>query len=428
MRSPSPSTPAGRTRALRAARALTFGLLTLAAVAGPRAQNVLLIVVDDLGVDNVGVYAEGGDLPPTPHIDALAADGVLFRNCWANPVCSASRATILTGRYGFRTGVVHAIPQCPELPLAEWTIPEVLDLSPGLGVAHAAIGKWHLGDTVGGASSPNLHGFGRYEGALPGGIDSYYAWPETLDGTTATNTTYVTTETVDDALAWIGGQSGPWFLYLAFNAPHVPFEAPPAALHTQRLPPEEWFDQPRPYYKAVVEALDTELGRLLAGIPPRVRAQTTVVFVSDNGTPYFATAPPFDPDHAKATLYEGGVNVPLIVSGAGVVSPGRECAALVNTTDLFATALELAGVDLATGLPGGLVHDSVSLVPYLVDAEQPPLRSTVYAEMQAETQVSIGKNGTALWDGRYKMISFDDGTVEFYNLHVDPFEASPVGQ
>jgi arylsulfatase B len=408
------------------------GLLALFALAVATCAsgqgNILLIVADDLGVDNVSVYAEGSDLPPTPNIDALAQAGVLFRNCWANPVCSATRATIITGRYGSRTGVTHVVPPAPDLPLAELTIPEALELNSHLGYTHAAIGKWHLGAAVNGELSPNLQGFSHYAGALPGSLPDYYAWPKTTDGVTTQSLNYATTETVDDALAWISQQAQPWFLYLAFNAPHVPFDAPPPDLHSQALPPESWLEKPRPYYKALVEALDTELGRLLAGLGPQVLQQTTVLFVSDNGTPYFATVRPFVPEHAKATLYEGGLRVPLIISGPGVVAPGRECHALVNTTDLFATVLELAGVDLPSGLPAGLQLDSVSVTPYLADALQPPLRFLVFAEMIAPYQLSIGKNGVAYRDARYKLISFEDGTVELYNLLTDPLEGQPLSQ
>ena len=386
--------------------------------------NILLIVADDLGVDNVGVYQEGSDMPPTPKIDALAQGGVLFRNCWANPVCSATRATILTGRYGSATGVTHAIPEVPELPLEEWTIPEVLDLDRA-GYAHAAIGKWHLGATDHGPMTPNLQGFSHFAGALAGSLPSYHAWEKVTDGVASRSSTYATTENVDDALAWIGQQSSPWFVYLAFNAPHVPFDKPPRDLHSQVLPAENWTEEPRPYYKAIVEAMDAEIGRLLASLPARERADTTVIFVGDNGTPHFVTARPFDPDHAKATLYEGGLNVPLIINGPGVVSPRRESVALVNTTDLFATVLELAGVDADAALPGvGL--DSISLVPYLEDPAQPPLRSMVMAELFAPTQIGIGKHGSAIWDGRQKLIDFEDGTVEVYDLAFDPFEMFPL--
>jgi hypothetical protein len=127
----------------------------------------------------------------------------------------------------------------------------------------------------------------------------------------------------------------------------------------------------------MVEALDTEIGRLLSSLPPAVLANTMVLFVGDNGTNAKVTVPPFDVDHAKSTLYEGGINVPLIVSGPEVQVPGSEVSALVDTTDLFATVLELAGSSAASRAP----LDSVSLVPYFADPGTPPARSFAYAEL-----------------------------------------------
>jgi len=348
--------------------------------------NVLLIVADDLGVDEVGAYGVGTSPPPTPFLDAIAADGVLFRNAWSSPVCSPTRAGILTGRYALRTGIGYLVQTTAELGLDEVTLPELLDAGTDGAYAHAAIGKWHLGESVaaGGALAPNLAGFDHFAGVLANlkpPLTDYFTWEQVEDGVTTTATGYATTRQVDDALAWIDAAPEPWFCYLAFNAPHVPFHAPPPGLHSVDLSGAgDPLDDPRPYYEAAVQALDAEIGRLLIGIAD-LRERTTVVFVGDNGTPQQVSLPPFEPTHAKGSLYEGGVNVPLLVSGPTVVAPGRECDALVSTVDLFATVAELAGVEPADVLPEGRPLDSVSLGPYLREPGRPSRRATLFTEL-----------------------------------------------
>ncbi|MFT7677268.1 MAG: arylsulfatase A-like enzyme, partial [Planctomycetota bacterium] len=265
--------------------------------------NILVVVLDDVGVDSVGVYAEGTDPAPTPIFDSLAQSGVLFRNAWANPICSPSRAEILTGRYGFRTGVGHIVgANSWALALSELTIPEVLARNPALGYRSAAFGKWHLSSNLvgGGDLGPNLQGFEHFAGTwgnIDPGTESYYAYEKLVDGQRAPATGYATTEVVDDALAWIQGSADPWFCYVAFQAPHDPFHAPPAHLHTQDaqingLDPRFF---PRPFYLAMLEAADTEMGRLLAGIGADL-ANTHVIVLGDNGTPREASIAPFEPE------------------------------------------------------------------------------------------------------------------------------------
>lgn len=352
----------------------------------PEPGNVLVLMADDLGIDQLAAYGVGSDLPPTPNIDRLAAEGVLFRNAWAQSTCSPTRATIQSGRYGFRTGIGATIPTFaggPALPLEEVTLPEMLDLGTGARYAHAMIGKWHLGTSqVGGDLAPNLAGYGHFAGNVEGQIGSYTNWRRVVNGVVSTSTQYATSACVDEALAWIGQQSGPWLCVVGFQAPHVPFHAPPGHLHTQTLPgvlpPVNCAGigtDPRPFYKAMVEALDTEIGRLLADLPAEQRGRTTIFLLADNGCEPCVRVPTLPPQ-AKGTLYEGGVAVPLIASGYRV-SHG-ESRALVNTADVFATVAELAGVDLRATFPD-LEVDSVSFAPSLLD---PALgqREWLYAE------------------------------------------------
>ena len=235
--------------------------------------NVLLILADDLGVEGLAAYQEGSDYPLTPTIDLLAQNGLLFRNTWSNPNCSPTRATILTGRYALRTGIGSIVSQGTSgLPLSETTLPELLDLATS-GYAHAMIGKWHLGhDAASGASlAPNLAGFSHFDGTLRSTLGnqrglSYYNWPRTTNGSTALEGTYNTTALVDSALSWIGEQTTPWFCFLSFHTPHEPWHAPPSGLYTEDLSGLNPSESPRPFYKAMIEAMDTEMGRLLAGL------------------------------------------------------------------------------------------------------------------------------------------------------------------
>lgn len=344
----------------------------------PLPPNILIVVADDLGVDMVGAYGEGSDLPPTPTIDSLATGGLLFRNAWARPGCSPTRATIQTGREGFRTGVGWGVgPGDWAMNPSETTLPELLDLGTKGAYSHAAFGKWHLGNaSVGGDNSPNVAGYGHFNGTLDNfePPHDYYNWIKVVDGVSSISTTYATTDTVDATLAWITTTPQPWFAYVAFNAPHIPYHAPPPNLHTIDL------SQPndRKYYKAMTQAMDTELGRLLAGISPEVRKNTVIIFLGDNGTPRAVTVSPFVPKHGKTTLYEGGVNVPLIVNGPVVAQPGSEVTGIVSTTDLFATVGDIARVDW-TLVPRP--SDSTSMAPYFSDPSQPSLRAYVYSEI-----------------------------------------------
>lgn len=411
----------------------------------PQPQNVLLILADDIGVDILSVYGEGEGFPVTPTLDRMANEGVLFRNAWSTPKCSSTRATILTGRYGFRTGVMDIVTSTDlqALSLDEIIIPEILSFRTQTH-EQAMIGKWHLSNCLNGQrQGPNLAGFSHYAGSLSNlvnGGQSFFEWDKTVNGNTSRVHTYATTDSVNDALQWINQQTRPWFLYLALNAPHEPFQIPPHALvspATLALLPKDAQGNTSPAgtyceggnerfcYLAMVEAMDAEIGSLLAALPPEVSDQTTVIFVGDNGTPPAIVRPPFDGRRAKSTLYEGGVNVPLIVRGVGVGNPNRESAALVNTTDLFATTLELAtGQAVAEFLPPDLVHDSVSIVPILKDLSDAEPRTYVYTELFNPTRTNVESQfGQAIRNERYKLIRLTtQQRDEFYDLEADPFE------
>ncbi|MCA8979661.1 MAG: sulfatase-like hydrolase/transferase [Planctomycetes bacterium] len=393
--------------------------------APPESRNILILVADDLGVDMVGAYGESQDAPRTPNIDRLAEGGVLFRNAWTAPMCSPSRASIQTGRQPKETGIGFVLADNAEgLADDEMTIPEMLKLHPSEVYASGLFGKWHLGGDL---TGPVTQGYNTYKG-YPNNLyppQSYFDFTRYDNGVPVQVTTYATTDTVDQALAWIATAPEPWVCVVSFHAPHEPFHAPPANLHHVDLTGAHPRLNPRPLYKAAVEALDTELGRMMLGIGEDLN-HTNVFFMGDNGTPKAASAAPFLPEHAKLTPYEGGINVPFIVRGPAVHEPGSECDALISLTDLYATVADLADVDLVAGQPQNRPVDSISLLPYLESPQLPSFRARAYAG--AFNDDNAGNGNSFRWhmlrDDRYKFILIDDGGLhlEMYDLVQDPFE------
>lgn len=386
---------------------------------------MLVILLDDVGVDKLGVYGEHPSPPPTPNLDALARSGVLFRRAYAQPWCSPSRAGLLTGRYGFRTGVGNPISQQytdGSLPDAEITLPEAFELAAPGRIDSSAIGKWHLTSRAAqDLQHPIRQGFRWFEGTIGNlGDDRFDDYAKLTNGVVTRSTRYATSEQVDDALARIAAMTQPWFLYLSFNAIHEPFHAPPRELHDRELEGEPWAT-PVEHAAAAMQALDAEIGRLLASIPRDVRANTTVIVTGDNGSADVALAPPWT-GPAKGQVSEAGTRVPMIVAGAAVKAPGRECGALVQVVDLFATVGELFELDLRAALPAELALDSVSFAAQLRDPAAPPLRDHVYTE-------SFAPNGRgpyttrrrALRDERWKLVEGWRGHDRFFDLSSDPF-------
>lgn len=359
---------------------------------GSGPPNVLVLLTDDQGVDKVGVYGEHPTPPPTPNIDAFAAEGVLFRNAYAAPICSPGRAALLTGRYGRRTGIggVIQLHDGSALSPGEVLIPEMLALA-DVPYTNSGIGKWHLAsiDAPNGLDHPNVAGFDHYAGALANLYDTidddgerygYTHWEKVTDGVLTVEDRYATTVQVDDALDAIATLPEPWFVYVGFSAPHEPLDPPPVELAP--ISGALSVLSPRPLlYAAVVEALDTEIGRLLGSIDPDVKARTTIFLMSDNGTPAHAILAPWNPQRGKDTPFEAASNVPLIVVGPQVGAPGTESAALVHAVDLFATIAEIAGLSLGDDGPlAEVAHDGLSLLPLLADPAADWPREVVHVE------------------------------------------------
>lgn len=409
----------------------TFLLLVTVSLAAKAQRNVILIIADDLGTDYLGFYEDHQDTAPVPNIRKLLAKGVRFTNAWSNPVCSATRAGILTGQYSFRTGVggiVGGIGGSGALNINELTIPRLLNTYKPNGIAKANIGKWHLHNAmpVSNLNNPNVMGYDHFAGNFIGQLTSYTNWTKVTNGVSSTVTNYATTETANDAINWIKAQnSKPFFLWLAFNAPHAPYHLPPAGLHSYTNlsgTQQDIMMNPKSYFKASLEALDHEIGRLFDSLQVHNQLENTdIIFIGDNGNT-IQTAQIANTARAKGTIYQYGVHVPFMISGPSVVNPGRVSDALVNTTDLFATILELFGyADWPAQIPANKPVDSKSILPILKN-QATIVRPWAFTEGFKTTPDAA--DGKTMRNMEYKLLHFDDGRAEFYHVASDPVEAN----
>jgi arylsulfatase A-like enzyme len=391
-------------------------------------RNVILIIADDLSPDFFGFYEAHGDTVDVPNLRALLSRGVRFRNLYSNPVCSSTRSTILTGRYSFRTGVggiVGGIGGSNQLDTSEITIPKLLEIYDPT-ISKADIGKWHLHQPTPAnrLTYPNLMGYDHFEGPFIGQLPSFTNWTKYTNGVASNVTNYATTENVNNAIDWIKSlNSNSFFLWLAFNAPHEPLHLPPAGLHsfTTLSGTQANINQnPKAYFKAMIQAMDHEIGRLFDTLQVMNKFDSTdIIFIGDNGsTP--RTAQIADTLHAKGTVYDYGVNVPMIISGPSVSNPGRVSDALVNTADIFATVLELFGHNnWQSQISPNISIDSRSMLPIILNQTN-QIRDWTFSEIFKLTTDSA--DGKTIRNTDYKLIRFDYGREEFYHISIDPDE------
>jgi len=405
---------------------------------GPSHPNVLLIIADDLGAEATSLYPSlAGDAGqvPIPNIEDLAKNGLVFDNAWASPVCSPTRGTIVSGLYGYRTGVttVGNVLPTDTVTLFDRITAESPDY------AQAFFGKYHLGggsiDPRPGGAFPDAPkilqhvrdlGITTYRGILGGGLTDYYNWTTfDINGPNIANTTYATTALTDFAIDYIRTQKAtrpdkPWFLYQSFNAPHAanggnnPYQVPPAELHHVDLskvgnPKPGDYATNIPVYQADIQALDTELGRLLKEVD---FSTTTVIFIGDNGVPPPVKDATGGLRNSKGSAYEGGIRVPLVITGAGVTRRGREDELFVSA-DLYATILSL------TGIPVSQVNNSYSVKPLLSDEAATSGRTHSFTE----TSTGTTQRHYAIKDRRFKLVS-ELGKQELYDLVADPKETT----
>jgi arylsulfatase A-like enzyme len=403
--------------------------------------NVVFILVDDLGFMDLGCN-NPATFYETPHIDRLAARGMRFTAGYAAcPVCSPTRASIMTGKYPPRTGITDFIggnrsgrlrpaPNQDHLALEEVTLAEALRAA---GYATFFAGKWHLGA---GAYGPNAQGFGP---GLTGAGQFYYPSedpPPAPQSKSKSDDDPKTTDRIADAAVRFitANRDRPFFAYLPFLAVHIPIGARRDLIEKYRhkrasAPDDAWGMEHRsrvrlvqndPVYAAMLEHLDAAIGRVLAELDRAgVEARTIVVFTSDNGGLATAEGHPTSnrPLRAgKGWLYEGGIRVPWIIYAPGVTRPGSVCATPVLSTDFYPTILELAGLPLA---PNQQV-DGKSLVPLLAGRDQD--RGPLFWHYPHYGNQG-GSPAGAVRDGDWKLIEwYEDGRHELYNLRDDPSE------
>lgn len=400
---------------LNAVAALLAGLLATKTVDAK--PNILLVIADDAGVDVSRCYQLGEQQALMPTLEHLCETGVVFDNAYSAPVCSPTRATIMTGRYGFRTGIGAPIPKRGGTGLSSDET-SLFDLLNTTDYASALIGKWHLASAVTDLGHPADLGVNEYFGMMSGGVPDYFDWQANDNGTTVEVSQYSTTALTDRSIDWINSQQSPWFLWLAYNAPHTPFHLPPKSLHS--------FDElsgsvadikanPLPYFQAALESLDTEMGRLLSSLPEDVRENTMVVFIGDNGTPGQVARHLYGDKGAKGSIYEGGTRIPFVVSGPGV-DAGRSDA-LVNTSDLYATIASLAGASSSAA-------DSINMVPVLHG--EPGGRRHAYVELFGNNRRGPDKAGWAIRDKQFKLVTEKDQPAKLFDLSADPLETTDL--
>ena len=368
-------------------------------------NNVLLIIVDDIGLDATIGYNIGSQKPNMPNLQNLINSGVKFNNVWSNPVCSPTRSTILTGKYGYSTSVLNA---GDELSISETSLHNYL--TQNTNYSSALVGKWHLSGTPADHNHPNNIGIDYYSGMIGGGIQNYSNWVFSVNGNISNTNQYSTTKLTNEAIDWINNQDSEWFMWLAYNAPHTPFHLPPSNLHAQgQLPADQASidSNPLPYYLAMIEAVDSEMGRLFNSISEEELANTTIIFIGDNGTPN-EVVQQYNSNRAKGSLYKGGINVPMIISGNQVNRFSQDENALINTTDLFTTITELCGVN------NQAVHDSKSFISLLSSSFNSNSRDYIYSE--------IGNENYSIRNTTHKYIHFENGNEALFNLNNNQFE------
>jgi len=406
----------------------------------PQHPNVLLIIADDYGAEAASSYPSlNGDsgAVPVPNLEALAQNGLVFDNAWSSPACSMTRGTIVSGLYGYRTGVtsVGAV-----LPTDTVTVfDRITAESPSY--SQVFFGKYHLGGGLfdpraGGTFADSAKilqhvrdiGVPDFHGILGGAVVDYFSWNiYDSNGPALPTTTYATTGLTNLAIDYIHNAetarpNEPWFIYQAYNAPHAanggnsPYQVPPAELHHVDLssvgnPKPGTSATNVPVYKADIQALDTELGRLLKEVDLE---KTTVIFLGDNGTPAEVKDKGSKIRGSKGSAYEGGVRVPFYVAGAGVTRRGRTND-LVVTTDIYATVLSLTGIDVSH------VNNSYSIKPILSDAAATSGRTHSFSETSSGTS----NRRYALKDTRFKIVS-NLGKRELYDLVADPLETTDL--
>jgi arylsulfatase A-like enzyme len=381
-----------------------------------RKPNVVFILVDDMGYGDIGSY--GVTDIKTPHLDRLAREGVRFTDFYSNgPVCTPTRAALLTGRYQQRVALEWALlptDATAGLPATEPTLPRLLK---GQGYKTAMSGKWHLGFRP--EFGPNAHGFDDFFGILSGNVDMYSHKYRTgsLDlwenGKPVEKTGYLTDLLTDRAVTFIEKSAAePFFLYLAYNAVHWPFQVPgkPDDVRNDAT----WFDGTRVDYARMLEGMDAGVGRILATLDRlKLADDTLVIFTNDNGGERLSRNAPFF--HHKATLWEGGIRVPCLMRWPGKVPAGTVSRQAASSFDLTATILAATG----TSVPANRPMDGIDLLPIVSSGKT--VERPLYWRIDRQD-----RRQRAMRLGRWKYLR--DGAIDLlFDLEADPGERNSLG-
>jgi arylsulfatase A len=424
-----------------------ISLVTLIAVAGSTSvqagevsrPNFVFILIDDMGWRDLGCY--GSTFYETPHIDKLAAQGMRFTNAYAAaPVCSPTRASILTGKYPARLHLTDFLtgrsdrpsqkllrPKALQyLPLEEITIAKALKAP---GYASASIGKWHLGREP---YYPEKHGFdlnigGTETGSPPGGHFRF----RTPTLVARYDTEYLTDRLTEEAEWFIeNNKDRPFFLYLSHYAVHIPLHAKKSLIGKYEVKATAIPGQHNSVYAAMVESVDESVGRIMKKLEDiHLSDRTVVFFMSDNGglsakegpdTPATSNVPL---RRGKGFLYEGGIREPMIIKWPGLTKPASVCDVPVSSIDFYPTILEIAGVKA----DARQVIDGVSLVPLLKQTGSWKRDSLYWHYPHYSNQG--GRPSGAIRQGDFKLIEFyEDGRLELYDLSKDIGEENDLSE
>ncbi|MEM7012605.1 MAG: sulfatase [Verrucomicrobiota bacterium] len=408
---------------------LLFSLLAVGAYAEDR-PNVLFILADDLGW--MDLACQGNPNLETPNLDQFAAEGIRFTDAYASaPVCSPTRAAIMTGDAPARLHITNHLPHqdrfTPEdskllpaemrdhLPLESTTIAE--RLCEDAGYAAAFIGKWHLYKGKEHQYAPQHQGFDINIGGCSFGGPPTFFDPYRIDHLeNRKEGEYLPDRLADETISFMREQSQkgkPFFASLFLYTVHWPMEAPADLIAKYKDRPLEGYRDHR--YAAMIEAMDNSLGRVFAAIDELgIREETFVVFTSDNG-PFggVGDARPLRAD--KGHLYEGGIRVPLIVRWPGKIEAKQESTEPVILTDFYPTMLDVAGLEPRSDYSG----DGANLVPLLTKGTEPK-REAIFWHYPNFAFHKDNKLGSAVRMGDFKLLEFfEDDNIELYNLKDD---------
>jgi arylsulfatase A len=392
---------------------LSFAVFFAPAFAqSPRKPNLIFILVDDMGYADLSSY--GSKDIRTPNIDRLAREGVKLMQCYSNgAVCTPTRAAFITGRYQQRVGLEWAISpgmKDPGLPVEDTTIARLLKNN---GYATALMGKWHLGYKT--EFSPLAHGFDEFFGILSGNVDHYSHKERNgehdlreQDRETFVEG-YLTDHIARRSVDFIKRQKNkPFFLYLAFNAVHWPFQPPrrPDLVRTR----ESWLNGTRQDYIHMMQSVDTAVGQVLDTLDQQgVAKDTLVIFTSDNGGERLSDNGPYF--NTKGTLWEGGIHVPGLVRWPAALLGGKVSQQVAITMDFTATMLAAADVKSERSL------DGIDLLPILKDV-QPIQDRTLYWRIDRP-----GFRQQAIRMGRWKLVTQPTSVgLLLFDLESDPGE------